>query len=62
MEHGKESDHCLDGAGSPGEQQTVAFDSTPVRWPMHRGQVALELLSDSLPELLPIGVHFAGDR
>ena len=50
----KKADDLFDSSAAGGNEQTIAFNATPVRWAVNRIAVALKLLDDVLPDAAPL--------
>ena len=54
VENSKQADDFFDCSAPGGYEQSIAFNATPVRWPVDRVTVALKLLDDVLPDAAPL--------
>jgi hypothetical protein len=54
VENCKQADDFFDCSAPGGDEQSIAFNATPVRWAVDRIKIALKFLGDVLPDATPL--------
>ena len=57
VEYCEETNHILDSPAACGQVQSIPFHASPVRRPMDRFGIALELANDVSPDFFPVNWH-----